>query len=180
MTNRLLLVLPVLLTLSACRHLPTRPTTPTQEEIQREAPAGGLVRVTLRDQQQPYRFTSYLVDVSRDEIVDKVDGSTREELEGQASGEQKSGSAATGSYLLTSVEVVTDCRNPEPEPGCGPDMGAWNGDPRGTSGGGGDPTGHDPLLRIRRLAALSFWSVRQVGIPFTQKPMTRPAPTHGK
>lgn len=177
MKNRILL-LPLLLTLAACRHTATR--VPTQEEIQRQAPSGGLVRVTLRDSKQPYRFSSYLVDVSRNEIVDKVDGSTREEMEALGSTSMKSASAGTQRTLMSSTEIYTDCTDPEQQVGCAPTSGAVNGDPIGTSGGGGDPTGHDPQRIALRLAALSFWSIRHVQIPISQKPMTMPAPTRGQ
>jgi len=173
-----ILLLPLLLTLTACRHLP--PAVPTEAEIQREAPAGGLVRVTLREQKQPYRFTTYLVNVSRNEIVDKVHGSTREETQAQDSTSMKSASGRPESLLMSAVEVYTDCSNPEEQPGCTPAPNGWNGDPIGTSGGGGDPTGHDPEQIVRRLAALSFWSIRQVGIALPQKPVTQPAPTRGR
>lgn len=168
------LLLPMLLTAAACRHIPAR--APSQSEIQREAPAGGLVRVTLRDAKQPYRFSSYLVDVSQNTIVDKADGATRAELESLDSTSMKSAAASKPAVLMSSVEVYTECINPEPEPGC-LTAGAWNGDPHDGSGGGGDPTGHDPLLRVLRVAALSFWSIRQVGIPVTKTPVIRPAPT---
>ena len=171
-----ILALPLLLSLAACRHLPAR--APTQEEIQRDAPAGGLVRVTLRDSKQPYRFSSYLVDVRNNKVVDKVDGSKREELEGLCSESQQSAPAGTPTFLMSSAEVYTDCKNPETQPGCIP--GALNGDPGGPSGGGGDPTGHEPLPQILRLAALSFWSVQKAGLPISQKPMTLPNPTHGR
>ncbi|MCY1021037.1 hypothetical protein [Pyxidicoccus sp. MSG2] len=177
MKNRILL-LPILLTLAACRHIPAR--APSQEEIQREAPTGGLVRVTLHDATQPNRFTSYLVDVSRNQIVNKVDGSTREEMESLGSSSMKSASAGTKSFLISNVNVYTDCKNPETEPGCTTSPGAVNGDPHGGSGGGGDPTGHDPDRMALRVAALSFWSIRQVGIPVTQKQVTMPTPTRGQ
>jgi hypothetical protein len=177
MKNRIL-VLPLLLTLAACRHIHAR--APTQEEIQREAPAGGLVRVTFRDATQTYRFTSYLVDVSRNEIVDKVNGSTREELEGAGSAAMKSASAGTQRVLLSNVAVYTDCTNPDPETGCSPGPGARNGDPGDDSGPGPDPTGHDPDRMALRLAALSFWSIKQVGIPIIQKQVTMPTPTRGQ
>lgn len=175
-----ILALPLLLTLAACGHVVVR--APSQEEIRRDAPAGGLVRVTLRDAKQPYRFTTYLVDVSRNEIVSKVDGATREEMESQGatSMAMKSSSGSTTGRLLSNVDVYTDCKNPETEPGCTPSPGAVNGDPGGGSGGGGDPTGHDPDRMALRLAALSFWSIRQVGIAVPQKQVTMPTPTRGQ
>jgi hypothetical protein len=171
-----ILLLPLLLTLTACRHLP--PPVPTEAEIQRAAPPGGLVRVTLREQKQPYRFTTYLVDVSRNEIVDKVHGSAREETQAQDSTAMKSASGLTESHVMSDLNVYTECDNPKEKPGCNPSF--RNGDPIVKSGGGGDPTGHDPERMVRRLAALSFWSIQQVGIPLMQKPMTQPAPTRGQ
>lgn len=176
MKNRILLI-PVLLTLSACGHLAR---VPSQNEIQREAPEGGLVRVTVRDAKQPSRFTTYLVDVKRDEIVSKVDSPKRDEAEGQDSASEKSASASTSSFLISNIDVSTDCMNPETEPGCAPDFGSWNGDPHGGSGGGGDPTGHDPLKNVRRFAALSFWSIQQAGIPISKTRLTAPVPTRGQ
>ncbi len=176
MKNRLLL-LPVLLTLAACRHIPAR--APTQEEIQRQAPPGGLVRVTLRDAKQPSRVTTYLVDVNKDEIVSKVDGSPRGEMEGQDATSMKTAAAQAPAFLLSNVEVFTDCKEPDTDPGCIPDPNSWNGDPHGGSGGGGDPTGHDPGLMVRRLAALTFWSIQQVRIASPRPMVNAPAPTRG-
>lgn len=170
MKNRILLF-PVLLTLAACGHIPAR--VPSQNEIQREAPPGGLVRVTLRDAKEPSRFTTYLVDVSRNEVVSKVDSPALEEKAGQDSTSTKSESATSTKFVMSSVEVYTDCTNPKPQPGCESSPGAVNGDPGDGSGGGGDPTGHDPMRRVLRLAALSFWSLKQVAIPISQNQMTQ-------
>lgn len=179
MTNRLLL-LSVMLTLSACRHMPTpRQPVPSLEEIQRAAPDGGLVLITLRDKDQPQRVTSYLVDVRQDRIVARRDGVTAEQMAAPDSPDMKSASQMKTSFLMASVLVPTDCKPPEDQTGCAPDPGAWNGDPVGGTGGGGDPTGHDPDRLVRSLAQYTFWSLRQVRLPHLVKPVQVQNPTHG-
>ena len=173
-----LLLLSALLSLSACRHLSKREPVPTPEEIQRTAPAGGLVRVILRDKDQPHRVTTYLVDVRQDKIVDRSDGPTSRQLEGQESDAMKSTAQANSNFLMATVEATTDCKPPEDRTDCAPDPSAWNGDPRDGSGGGGDPTGHDPDRLVRNLAAYSFWSIRQVRLPYLMKPVQVQNPTH--
>ncbi|MBZ4416888.1 hypothetical protein [Myxococcus sp. RHSTA-1-4] len=181
MKNRLLL-LPALLALSACRHIPTREPMPSLEEIRREAPPGGLVRVTLRDKHQPLRASSYLVDVRQDKIVARLDSPTAQQLEAQDA-PMKTGSQDSGTFVIATLEMSTECKpaeETEDQTGCPPDPGAWNGDPIGGTGGGGDPTGGDPFRPVLNLAARTFWSISQSGLPYQMKPVQVRVPTQAR
>ncbi|WP_338864463.1 hypothetical protein [Myxococcus stipitatus] len=179
-----LLLVPLLLSVAACRHVNT---VPSPQQIQRSAPEGTLVRVTLRDRDNPERLTVYTVDVSRDEIVAQSNQRpppVRRPLESpttEATGETSSAMQAPPggtSKLLGDVELFVDCFPKDEKEGCVNVADLNDGDPGGASGGGGDPTGHRRLSdRVKRLAGLTYWSTLEAGIPTTPKvqaPSTAP------
>jgi|GEM_PF-3383147 len=166
-----LLLVPLLLSVAACRHVETVPST---QQIQRSAPEGALVRVILRDRTNPNRATLFTVDVSRNEIVsqtNQVPASSRSALDAPASEEGAPTSSMQQSQPpapknVGTVEVFTDCKPKNEKEGCLNLADLTDGDPGGVSGGGGDPTGHESLkAKVLRLAGLAFWSTRHVGIP---------------
>ncbi|AGC47352.1 hypothetical protein MYSTI_06079 [Myxococcus stipitatus DSM 14675] len=184
-----LLLVPLLLSLAACRHVNTVPST---QQIQRSAPEGTLVRVTLRDRDNPTRLTVYTVDVSRDEIVAQSNQRpppTRRPLE--APGTEATSESSTSSMqqappndpakLVGDVELYVDCFPKDEKEGCINVADLNDGDPGGSSGGGGDPTGHRRLSdRVKRLAGLTYWSTTEAGIPTTRAKLQQaPAPTPG-
>lgn len=178
-----LLLVPLLLSMAACRHVNT---VPSPQQIQRSAPEGTLVRVTLRDRNNPNRLTVYTVDVSRDEIVAQSNQRpppVRRPLESpttEATGETSSLQTTPRdlSKLMGDVELLVDCEPKDEKEGCLNVADLNDGDPGGASGGGGDPTGHRRLSdRVKRLAGLTYWSTLEAGIPTTPKvqaPSTAP------
>ncbi|NVJ26052.1 MULTISPECIES: hypothetical protein [Myxococcus] len=175
-----LLLVSLLLGVVACRRVDTIPTT---QQIQSKAPKGALVRVVLRDRVNPQRVTTYTVDVSRNEIVDTQDRApsatrgaqeTSSSEEGTTSAMQQQNPAPTPRISAT-AEFLTDCKPKDEKEGCRNVADLNDGDPRGSSGGGGDPTGHQSLQgRILRLAALIYWSSLEVGIPTYNKTLQAP------
>lgn len=174
--KKVLLLVPLLLGVAACRHIETVPST---EQIQRKAPQGALVRVILRDRTNPQRLTVYVVDVSRNEIVGQ---SNRDPSSTRGAQEETSSEKATTADDSTSaqqanpqldvgdVELITDCVPRISKEGCLGVADLRDGDPGGASGGGGDPTGHQQLVeKVKRLAALTYWSSLEVGIPTVKK-----------
>ncbi|MCP3098890.1 hypothetical protein LZ198_08380 [Myxococcus sp. K15C18031901] len=171
--KKCLLLLPVLLGLVACGHTNRVPTT---KEIQRKAPPGALVHIIARDRVNPQRATLYTVDVSRDEIVaqtnDPAEIAQAEAESGsttaQASGHHASATSGQfpGGQTVGTLTIQTTCEPKNEREGCQNVANLTNGDPHGTSGGGGDPTGHEEFVRrIRRLASLVYWSTLEVQIP---------------
>ncbi|MFY2557419.1 hypothetical protein ACN469_07330 [Corallococcus terminator] len=164
------LLVSLLLGVVACRRVDTIPTT---QQIQSKAPPGALVRVILRDRANPQRVTTYTVDVNRNEIVDIQDRApsatrgaqeTSSSEEGTTSAMQQS--QAPAPKLTATAELLTDCKPLVDKEGCRNVADLNDGDPRGSSGGGGDPTGHQGFReRILRVAALIYWSTLEVGIP---------------
>lgn len=174
-----LLLVPLLLSVAACRTVETIPTT---QQIQRQAPEGALVRVILRDRLNPQRATVFTVDVHRNEIVSQTNRApslTRSSLdsppaeEGTTSSMQQS--PVPSSKTVGTVEVLTTCKPKDESEGCVNVANLNDGDPGGVSGGGGDPTGHEALLgKVLRLASLAYWSTLQVGIPTVTVPRAAP------
>ncbi|MBZ4394882.1 hypothetical protein VZQ01_31090 [Myxococcus faecalis] len=173
--KKVLLLVPLLLGVAACRHIETVPST---EQIQRKAPKGALVRVILRDRANPQRLTTYVVDVSRNEIVAQSnrDPSSTRGAQGETSSEKATTDGDTsamqsgGPLYVGDVELLTDCVPQTDKEGCLSVADLHDGDPGGASGGGGDPTGHQQLVeKVKRLAALTYWSTLEVGIPTVKR-----------
>lgn len=179
-----LLLASLLLGVVACRSVNTVPTT---QQIQGKAPPGALVRVILRDRTNPQRVTTYTVDVSRNEIVDAQDrapSATRGAQEASSSEEGTTSSMQQNHppapKLSATAEFLTDCKPLDDKEGCRNVADLSDGDPRGSSGGGGDPTGHQGFReRILRVAALVYWSSLEVGIPTYNKTLQQAPPVNG-
>lgn len=180
-----LLLVPLLLGVVACRRIDTIPTT---EQIQGKAPQGALVRVVLRDRVNPQRVTTYTVDVNRNEIVDIQDRAPSATRGAQETSSSEEGTTSAMQQqnpppvpkLSATGEFLTDCKPKDDKEGCRNVADLHDGDPRGSSGGGGDPTGHQGFReRILRLAALIYWSSLEVGIPTYNKTTVQAPPVDG-
>lgn len=158
--KKLLLLLPLVLSTAACFHRVPQscPDPDPNLVLPKEIPAGALVQFTVRDQKGSYRFSTFLVDASKGEVLARRDGSKPEELAQVLSqsltstGAQDTTSAQQKQFFpVPSSTVFVKCSDDPTATGCF-SLGA--GDPPPTGGGGPGVAGHEEYSFIVKYAAL--------------------------
>lgn len=170
--RRALLSLSCLLALSACRHLCPQPDEPDFNPS-RDIPPSAIVRVTLKDKDDPSRMSTFVVDAREGKVLQRLDGpkaveqrQVRQAVTQQQGGQQPAADSDAEATAM-SVEVYCLVTTSTPENGC-PDASAI--DPKMEQTGGDDPK-HEIKQQwtrtqdfVIRIARSYFEAVKRSGI----------------